>query len=554
MKICGLKLTHDSTIAVIEDDKLIFSIELEKINNNPRYWIMDDLSTISDVLDENGIKLNDIDYFSVDGWVGTRKGSLSLTNLTEPVKLTVAPYEEEFISKSLFSLRKVGKLPIGNFSKAFESYPHVLNHILSCYCTSSFAKRSESSYVLIWDGGTFPKMYFVNPLTSEIKNCDSIFFLGVNIYSIFAQHFRPFKINSNVIKDELSIAGKVMAYSSYGSVQSSILSDLDTVYNSTIDESKVRKNIPQYPYFFTKTFLSATKNKNYADEDILASFHSFLSTKLLDGLKAFLAKGALCKNLCFAGGAALNIRWNSDIRAANLFENLWICPFPNDSGSAIGAALAASTFRNGIQPLSWNVYSGPRLKVNEPNTGWLKRACSIQELAILIFESNEPVVILNDKAELGPRALGNRSIIANAFSSKMKSLFNEIKIRENYRPIAPICLENSSGDIFDPGTSDPYMLYTHIVKPQWREKLAAICHVDNTSRLQTVNESNGIIYEILEQYKAISGIPVLCNSSANYKGSGFFPDIYSATNWNKVNYIWNNYQLFEKIDKIKFDV
>jgi carbamoyltransferase len=152
------------------------------------------------------------------------------------------------------------------------------------------------------------------------------------------------------------------------------------------------------------------------------------------------------------------------------------------------------------------------------------------------------------RAELGPRALGARSIIAPATNPGMKDLLNDIKHRENYRPVAPICLEEHAPEIFDPGTPDPYMLFEHRVRPDWVQRVPAILHLDGTARLQTVSPADDpVLATILGEYYKRSGIPVLCNTSANYHGKGFFPDAVSAMNWGGVDHVWVNGVLHQRI-------
>ena len=123
----------------------------------------------------------------------------------------------------------------------------------------------------------------------------------------------------------------------------------------------------------------------------------------------------------------------------------------------------------------------------------------------------------------------------------MKQRLNDIKHREDYRPVAPICLEHRAQEIFEPGDPDPYMLFEHDVKPEWKARIPAVCHEDGTARVQTVNrEQNPVVFEVLTEFERISGIPLLCNTSANRPGKGFFPDVESAMAWGKVKYIWSN--------------
>jgi carbamoyltransferase len=127
----------------------------------------------------------------------------------------------------------------------------------------------------------------------------------------------------------------------------------------------------------------------------------------------------------------------------------------------------------------------------------------------------------------------------------MKQRLNELKGREAYRPVAPICLESRAPEIFAPGTPDPYMLFDHQVRPEWASKIPAVIHLDGTARLQTVTpEQNPVVARVLAEYALLSGIPVLCNTSANLKGCGFFPDVASAAEWGRVPHIWCDGHLY----------
>jgi carbamoyltransferase len=123
-----------------------------------------------------------------------------------------------------------------------------------------------------------------------------------------------------------------------------------------------------------------------------------------------------------------------------------------------------------------------------------------------------------------------------------------MKSREWYRPVAPICLESEAARVFDPGSPDPYMLFAHQVRPEWREFVPAIVHVDGSARLQTIrSEQNSIVAELLHAYEQVSGIPLLCNTSANRKGCGFFPDLRSATDWLQARHVWCEGRLYSRV-------
>lgn len=562
MLICGLKLTHDGSVALIKDGKLLFSIEMEKLNNNPRYSEIHHTELIAQLLQDQGYDPNEVDIYAIDGWggyneaalaiqprldIGTESNALSVAYQGSPYKLDIMAYHERNLQHNVLERREFAGLRLDDREpRAYESYLHAAGHIMSAYCTSPYAQRSEGSYILIWDGGMYPRLYYFDSDTGEIENLGPIFLLVGNIYTIFSQHFGPFKVNGNFAKDSLAIAGKVMAYIALGNVKRELFEVFDHVYAEHYQTPMGFANI------FANEFKKIVQGQNFKDEDILATFHAYLEELLVAKLKKKIARyNRKHNNLCIAGGCGLNIKWNSAIRESGLFTQVYVPPFPNDSGSAIGAACCAMLKHEGISVLDWNVYSGPSVIVNEPMDGWERNDCTLEQLAQLLADTREPVIFMNGKAELGPRALGNRSIIASPESPRMKDILNLIKKREAYRPVSPICLEQDAQQIFEPGYSDPYMLFDHTVKRQWEDRLPAIRHLDGTARLQTVSESdNPVVYELLVKFKALSGIPLLCNTSANLNGSGFFPDIQSATRWDQVNYVYCDGILYERAVKI----
>jgi carbamoyltransferase len=496
-------------------------------------------------LAENGLDHLPIDRFVIDGWVGVNESRIISTRKNKQIELSVAPYHESTQTANVLESYVFQCPLISDSIISYESYTHVGGHVLAAYYTSPFHIRGESSLILVWDGGMYPRLYYYNVDSKKVINYGSLFNIGVNIYSIFAQYFRPFKINENVIKDELSIAGKVMAYVAYGKVNDEIIHYCNTAYQETINEAADWNSIPNYPHLFARTFKTITKGKAFQDEDILTSFHFFLEKLLLNKLASF--KG---ENICLSGGSALNIKWNASIRNSNLFKEVWIPPFPNDSGSAIGTGLCSLHHHNIINkenPFEWDVYSGPKLRASKILAGWKQCSCSIERLANFLIEENEPIIFLTGNAELGPRALGNRSMLVSPVKFETKAKLNYLKMREYYRPIAPICMEEHANSIFDPGTPDRYMLFEHTVRPEWKEKIPAVLHFDNTARLQTVSQnSHPVLYSLLKAFYDKTGIPVLCNTSANLKGCGFFPDVISAMKWGQAKYIWSENTLYTK--------
>lgn len=549
MIICGLKLTHDGAVAVVEGGVLRCCIEVEKLSNNERYSSIDDLAIVPQILESEGVNPAAVDLYAVDGWGGYDETALALqprleigannnllstrdgeTNLT----LEVAQYEERSLADALLAPRSFSGLRMQGRSVDYQGYLHVADHVASAYCTSPFARSGESSYVAIWDGGMYPRLYFFDAQTRKLDNLGPLFLLIGNVYTIFSQHFGAFKVRGNFAKDDLSVAGKVMAYIAKGVVREEILPCFDEVYREKYEHPMGFANV------FARAVREALAGKGYSDEDILASFHVYLERLLVEKLAKKVERARRpSRNLCFAGGCALNIKWNSAIRASRVFDHVHVPPFPNDSGSAIGAACSAMLHATGRLWLDWDVYSGPRISNSLPEEPWRASQCDIVALARLLHETGEPVVVLNGRAELGPRALGNRSVLATATSGHMKDELNRIKQREGYRPVSPLCLEDRAREIFDPGTPDPWMLFEHRARPQWVDRIPAVIHLDGTARLQTINpRQNACIAALLTEYEKLSGVPVLCNTSANHHGHGFFPDVRSAADWGGARFIW----------------
>jgi carbamoyltransferase len=548
MLICGIKMTHDAAVVLIDNGKLILSIETEKLNNNPRHSnLVITWSQIDKILHKYGYSLDVVERFAFDGWSSDKNCFIKLNDgdsKSENIHVSLAQYGSVITNEDVL---QPSKYYIDALGIEYSSYFHVSGHIFGTYCASPFAERNESSFILVWDGGMPPQLFYYHCDTNYVESLGPLLLLSGYIYINFSHQFKPF---SDLEKD-MSIAGKAMAYVALGNSQDKLIVEFGRI----LKEIMVEFNSADVDYnlveVITQKFLIRTfdygKENNYNSEDMIASYHHFIQKILLHGVQEKMkANNMYSMNLCFSGGSALNIKWNSTIRNSPTVKELWVSPFTNDSGSALGAACCEMVANGCGKSLNWDVYKGPSLnKVTNIESGWITKHCTIAELAYFLFETSLPIVLLNGRAELGPRALGNRSIIAVATKSDMKDTLNEIKNREHYRPVAPICLEEDAPDVFTPGTADPYMLYEHTVKDSWLDKVPAICHVDNTARLQTVNKSqNPLIYQLLKNYKKLAGIPLLCNTSANLKGSGFFPDVNSAMSWGKVNHIWSDGKLY----------
>ena len=244
------------------------------------------------------------------------------------------------------------------------------------------------------------------------------------------------------------------------------------------------------------------KDKDASKFDIAASVQKLTEEYLLETVLV-MRSNTLSDNLIFMGGVALNCVANSLIAKSGIYKNIWIMPNPGDAGSAIGA-VAAATKRH----LKWE---GPYLGTD------IKRDVDIKSL-VDDLEKGNVVAIANGRAEFGPRALGNRSLLCDPRGADAKPRMNTIKKREQFRPFAPAVLAEQADLYFDmPVADSPYMQF--VARCRVPNELPGVCHVDNTSRVQTVTqEDNPVFRSILEEWNKRTGCPILMNTSLNIKG------------------------------------
>jgi carbamoyltransferase len=540
--ICGIKTTHDGAIAVISAGELLFSYEAEKFANRPRNaWLADE--DIPSALARHGLDFDAVDAFVVDGWVGGRVPGVSSANLPA-AELTVAAYIERGPGDTVLEPLDCVVEFFGRELR-YSSYSHAAGHVAGAYCSSPFAHRGEDSLVLVWDGGMTARLYAARHRDASVHAFGEVFPVWGNAFPLVAAHLEPFRLPDEEMPGglidcafELTIPGKAMAYAGLGEVDDEMFGTLDDLFSSP--PSSYQDSLPP-----VTRYVAHSSGRGLDSASTIATFQAWVGSRLVRALERRIP-GASTPNLCMAGGCALNITWNNAVRSSGLFAEVWVPPFPNDSGSALGTA-AAEMMRGGAVALRWDVYLGASVVPSEPGPGWRKRPCSIGELAAVLHETGEPVVVLQGRAELGPRALGNRSVLCAATDPGTRDRLNEMKHRAWYRPVAPVCLESCAPDVFDPGTPDPFMLFTHRVRERWRDVIPAVVHVDGTARLQTVNhQQHPILATLLEEYRERSGIPLLCNTSANLPGRGFFPDAASAMEWGEAPRVWQEGRLFER--------
>jgi carbamoyltransferase len=258
-----------------------------------------------------------------------------------------------------------------------------------------------------------------------------------------------------------------------------------------------------------------------AHADLAASVQVRLEEVLLDLARWTYEAAGGPATLTMAGGTALNCVANARIAAEGPFERVWVQPAAGDSGTALGAALHLA---GGAEP-----FTGADL-----GRGWsdeeleaeLRRAAlpytrpaSIAAEAAEVLAGNGIVAWFQGRSEYGPRALGHRSLLAHPGDRDTTVRMNNVKGREQFRPIAPMVRAERFADVFDGVFPSPYMLFVHRVHDDWRDRIPAVVHVDGTARVQTVHaESEPLVARMLAEFERRTGLPVVVNTSLNTAG------------------------------------
>jgi carbamoyltransferase len=260
--------------------------------------------------------------------------------------------------------------------------------------------------------------------------------------------------------------------------------------------------------------------------NIAHSLQLVLQERIIE-LARWLSEETRGGNLCLAGGVALNCVLNGRLRDAGLFRNIWIQPAAGDAGTALGAALwVDAKLRRGHRNFSMDhPYWGPSFTDEdvEKFLKWTKvpyrKMSDVAKETAALLAQDKIIGWYQGRMEFGPRALGGRSILASPIRAEMQSRLNDIKDREDFRPVAPAVIEEDASEWFEQGGYSPFMLFVCPVRKEKEDLIPAVKHVDGTARIQTVNRNqHPLYYDLLQEFKKITGVPVLVNTSFNTRG------------------------------------
>jgi carbamoyltransferase len=319
---------------------------------------------------------------------------------------------------------------------------------------------------------------------------------------------------------------KVMALASYGEPR--WLGELREAVRTTPDGGFVAE-----PLDWSRFAPAVAEGEEWGPEhaDLASSVQHRLEETVLE-LARWVHERTGERRLALAGGVALNCVCNSRLWREGPFDEVWVQPAAGDAGTALGAAqYVARELGDAIEPMETPAL-GRGWGADELE-GWLRRAGVVHERpddvaeeAAEILARDGVVAWFEGRAEFGPRALGHRSLLADPRDAANLERLNDVKGREQFRPVAPMVLADRAGEIFSGGpVPSPYMLFTHRVALQWAERIPAVVHVDGTARIQTVDAAREpAIARMLRAFERRTGVPVVVNTSLNTAGRPMVDD------------------------------
>lgn len=508
MNVLGINAVfHDSSAALVVDGRIVAAAEEERFNRRKHgkdcvpfsAWELPEQSARW-VLREAGIEARDVSAIAYSYDPG----------LALPCEGDLCEREWEGL-RTLYAQRLPGFLrtALPGIEEARVRYvPHHVAHAASAYLAAPF----DDCAVLVLDGRGERGSYLAGDVTGgnlKILRTQALpHSLGL-AYEELTAHL-GFRRSS----DEY----KVMGLAAYGrprfidAFRRSIRSCDGTFETDPIDWKTFAPYRPDGGAFHPE------------HADLAASLQQRLEEVILD-LASWLYRATGKRRLAMAGGVALNCVANSRVAGEGPYENVWVQPAAGDAGTSLGAALfVARSLGDRVEPMasaalgrSWD--DGALAQYLKQSAVPCERPENIAHEVARILADDGIVAWFQGRSEFGPRALGHRSLLANPKHARNLERLNDVKGREQFRPVAPMVLQERAPEIFEGQLPSPYMLFVHRVKLPWRERIPAVVHVDGTARIQTVDRaSEPLVARMLEEFDRLTGVPVVVNTSLNTAG------------------------------------
>ncbi|ADB29791.1 Carbamoyltransferase [Kribbella flavida DSM 17836] len=508
MRVLGVNaIFHDPSAALVVDGRIVAAAEEERFSRRkhgkrPVPWSAWELpdQAIRWCLDQAGLRPEDVDLigYSFDPSLCVDLGELGVTDPGDAVRTDYARRAPRFLAASLPGLDP----------EKVRFVPHHVAHAAS----AGLAAPYKESACLVLDGRGERASHLAGrydgPKLDILAAQDLPHSLGL-LYEDLTEHLGFLRSS-----DEY----KVMALASYGKPRH--LADFRELVRAT-DDGGFRTEKIDWAAYAPK--VAPGEDLIDAHADLACSVQRRLEEVLLD-LARWLHEQTGAKALTMAGGTALNCVANSVLARSGPYEHVWVQPAAGDAGTALGAALQLSASEGRPEPMATPALG--RGFTDEELAARLRQAAlpfeTPRDLAAVVAQAlaeDQIIAWFQGRAEYGPRALGHRSLLAHPGRKENLERLNDIKGREQFRPVAPLVLAERAAEIFDGPLPSPYMLFVHDVAPAWQDRIAAVVHVDGTARIQTVDRADEpLVAALLEEFEQRTGLPVLVNTSLNIAG------------------------------------
>jgi len=515
MRVLGVNaIFHDPSAALVVDGRIVAAAEEERFSRRKHgkrpvpfaAWELPELA-MRWCLEEAGLTPADVDVvgYSFDPALSKPADELGLSDAWDHLRITYAERAPQFLAAALPGLDH----------GVVHFVPHHVAHAASAALASPFRENS----VLVLDGRGERASHLAGRYTGSrlelLASQELPHSLGL-LYESLTEHLGFLRSS-----DEY----KVMALASYG--RPCHLDELRELVYATDDGGFVAE-IPDWSRWAPRR----NDDEWTADHaDLAASVQERLEEVLVD-LARWLHAQTGDRVLTMAGGTALNCVANSRIWRETPFEEVWVQPAAGDAGTALGAALQIGADA-GRPPTPMPSAALGRSWTDDELARWLRRASvpfttppDLVDRVAEILAGNGVVAWFDGRSEYGPRALGQRSLLANPADPHNQERLNAVKGREQFRPLAPMVLTDRAAEIFSGGpVPSPHMLFVHEVHSGWRDRIPAVVHVDGTARIQTVDDQTlPRVAALLRAFEARTGLPVLLNTSLNTAGRPIVDD------------------------------
>ncbi len=521
MRVLGVNaLFHDPSAALVVDGRIIAAAEEERFSRRKHgkrpvpfsAWELPE-QAMAWCLKEAGLEPQDLDAvgYAFDPSLARPADEMGLHDPWDHLRLTYAERAPGFLATALPGLDP----------ERVRFVPHHVAHAASAGLAAPIREQGRPSSVLVLDGRGEASSHLAGRYQDgrlEVLAGQALpHSLGL-LYESLTEHLGFMRSS-----DEF----KVMALASYGKPRH--LEQLRDTIRATGDGG-FEAPIPDWSSFAPARSGGETDwPSEYAD--LACSVQARLEEVLVD-LAAWLYEQTGDRVLTMAGGTALNCVANSRIWRETPFEQVWVQPAAGDAGTALGAALQLSADGGELAEPFTTAALG-RGWSDDDLAAWLRRAAvpftTPEDLAGEVADllaADGIIAWFDGRSEFGPRALGHRSLMAHPGRAENLERLNDVKGREQFRPVAPMVLAERAAELFTEGPiPSPYMLFVHNVSPAWRDRIPAVVHVDGTARIQTVDRATlPHVAALLRAFEARTGLPVVVNTSLNTAGRPMVDD------------------------------